>query len=270
MKKIYLFILVLATALSSALAQAPQFTPAGTPDDEAHWYYLEFETSEGLKVLKADGGKALFEELSIENGKHWKLEGTADEFFLISKTGRYLSFAATSSPYFSLGSSSTGKYKSKLIEDPAKPGYYQIQAVYNPANSKNKKAGLTASSPLTAATGTTMRPVKNSKGDWKPRSKTMNQAENYFRFVPSTQKFPTAIKTVEGASVKLFPNPATNYIQLSGFVANAEVHLFALTGELVLKAKTSAQGTAKLNVADLARGAYVLRSGKTVVKLQLR
>lgn len=71
-------------------------------------------------------------------------------------------------------------------------------------------------------------------------------------------------------AVLVLPNPASNYVLLKGFTPNAEVSLFTMTGKRVLSSKLAPDGTAKLNVAHLPRGLYLIRSKRLVSKLQIR
>ncbi len=95
-------------------------------------------------------------------------------------------------------------------------------------------------------------------------------AENNDIVAEFEQKVPTALQGLNKANVQLYPNPATDYVELKGFTPKAEVHLLTMTGKLVLRARLSAEGSLKLNVSDLARGLYILRSGKFVKKLQVQ
>ncbi len=80
----------------------------------------------------------------------------------------------------------------------------------------------------------------------------------------------TAIEGLEGVSYQVYPNPAVDFVELRGFAPNADVRLLALTGKTVLSTKTNFEGHTTLNVSDLARGLYLVRCGKQVVKLQVR
>ncbi len=71
-------------------------------------------------------------------------------------------------------------------------------------------------------------------------------------------------------SVEVYPNPATDYVILKGFTPNEEVYLLTMAGKTVLSVKLDAEGSAKLKVASLPRGLYLLRSKTTVRKLQVR
>ncbi len=71
-----------------AFAQAPEFTPAGTADDAAHWYYLQFER--GSICLGIDESGALIQqEAAKTNGQQWKLVGDATSLKLVNReTGK--------------------------------------------------------------------------------------------------------------------------------------------------------------------------------------
>ncbi len=101
-------------------------------------------------------------------------------------------------------------------------------------------------------------------------SKTFTVTGDCTVTVDGDEAWPTALKTVDGVAVRVFPNPAVDLVQLSGLPANAKVALIAVTGQTVLETKTNVEGKATLNVAELAGGLYILRSGKFVAKLQVR
>ncbi len=80
----------------------------------------------------------------------------------------------------------------------------------------------------------------------------------------------TAVELLEGISFAVYPNPATEFVKVEGLPANAQVDVISLTGKRVLSAQADFAGSLELNVAHLPKGLYLVRSGKMVVKLQVR
>ncbi len=80
----------------------------------------------------------------------------------------------------------------------------------------------------------------------------------------------TAIESLDGISFAVYPNPATELIKLEGLNANAQVQIISISGKLMLSAKADFVGSLQINVSHLPKGLYLVRSGKAVVKLQLR
>ncbi len=79
-----------------------------------------------------------------------------------------------------------------------------------------------------------------------------------------------ALDEIDGFSFAVYPNPATEFVKVEGLVANAQVKVFSLTGKLVLSAQADYAGAVQLNVSQLPEGLYLVRSGKVVVKLQVK
>ncbi len=80
----------------------------------------------------------------------------------------------------------------------------------------------------------------------------------------------TALDEIEGFSFALYPNPATDYVVLEGLPVKAKVQILDLTGKVVLTAEADFAGSLRLNVSHLPKGLYLVRSGKAIVKLQIR
>lgn len=69
-----------------------------------------------------------------------------------------------------------------------------------------------------------------------------------------------AIKAVGNAAVKLYPNPAHDYIYIGGVTGTATV--YDVTGRLVLRTDiASADQTVKVSIQNLAKGIYFVRVG---------
>ncbi len=93
MKKFYLFFVLMLVSLSTAFAQMPTFTPAGTADDAATWYYVQFESTKLVASTYENESYAPMRCVfpSLDEGQQaqqlFKLEGTPEGFNLISKDG---------------------------------------------------------------------------------------------------------------------------------------------------------------------------------------
>jgi chitodextrinase len=71
-----------------------------------------------------------------------------------------------------------------------------------------------------------------------------------------------AIESVEGATlagVNVYPNPANEYITIEGLVNGANVNIIDATGQIVLSTTTKKMGTAKLSLANIKAGIYVVK-----------
>ncbi len=80
----------------------------------------------------------------------------------------------------------------------------------------------------------------------------------------------TAVDQVARLSMSVYPNPATEYVIVKGLSAQAQVRIISITGQTVRVAKAGFDGMIKINVENLAKGLYIVRSGKAVAKLQVR
>ncbi len=83
-------------------------------------------------------------------------------------------------------------------------------------------------------------------------------------------KTTSAVEGLDAVLVSVYPNPATDFVHLRGLTPNAKVRLLSLTGQTVLTTQAGFDGSATFNVNKLAKGLYLVRSNKTVVKVQVR
>ena len=84
------------------------------------------------------------------------------------------------------------------------------------------------------------------------------------KVVFSAEDAPTTANSEASASVlKVYPNPAKNEITVEG--ASDDILIFSANGGLV--SSTKAADKAVINVSSLADGVYILRSGKSVVRI---
>ena len=77
----------------------------------------------------------------------------------------------------------------------------------------------------------------------------------------------TAIEEVATTDVLLFPNPAAEATTLSGVEPGAMVQVLSLDGVEVLRTVANEAGVARLDLAGVAAGKYLVKSGKTTVVL---
>ena len=89
--------------------------------------------------------------------------------------------------------------------------------------------------------------------------------------VTVTFKDHTGVAGVTGAAVlTVYPNPASNVLNVSGLVPAAEVRLVNLSGREVATTQADAGGNALFNVADLPQGEYLLISSSVARKVAIR
>jgi len=77
-----------------------------------------------------------------------------------------------------------------------------------------------------------------------------------------TKGNPTGITTVSNTNISLYPNPAADYITITGF--EGIVNIYDLTGRLVLEQQTTGNGY--LNVSSLKSGLYVAKVNDKSIK----
>ena len=94
---------------------------------------------------------------------------------------------------------------------------------------------------------------------------TVGTEIGYWVFVWETPVQPvTAYKSVseiEASAMSVYPNPATEFIMISGEMIGEYVEIYDITGHIV---RTSTD--TKINVSDLASGLYIVRYGNAVLK----
>ena len=77
----------------------------------------------------------------------------------------------------------------------------------------------------------------------------------------------TAIEEVAATEVLLYPNPAAEATTLSGVEPGAMVQVLSLDGVEVLRTVANEAGVARLDLAGVAAGKYLVKSGETTVVL---
>ena len=80
----------------------------------------------------------------------------------------------------------------------------------------------------------------------------------------------TAADVVESSSVRLYPNPASTYVNVRAAKADALVRLYDANGTLRYEARTDADGTLQIDLSAYAEGTYLLRVGNDAQRLLIQ
>ena len=80
----------------------------------------------------------------------------------------------------------------------------------------------------------------------------------------------TAAEVVNGSSVRLYPNPASTYVNVKATKADALVRLYDANGSLQYEARTDADGTLQIDLSAYAEGTYLLRVGNDAQRLLIQ
>ena len=68
----------------------------------------------------------------------------------------------------------------------------------------------------------------------------------------------TGVETTVTQHVKLYPNPATDYVIVEGIAPASEVTLYSMTGELLCAMQADAEGHLQIDLTALSDGVYLL------------
>ena len=68
----------------------------------------------------------------------------------------------------------------------------------------------------------------------------------------------TTADVVNGSSLRLYPNPASTYVNVKGAKADALVRLYDANGTLLYEARSDADGTLQIDLSAYAEGTYLL------------
>ena len=156
------------------------------------------------------------------------------------------------------------------IKKGAAPAY---QITIDP-NMKNGKVTLSQNGSV--AYGTTVTVTVKPDGGYKLAKLTANGVD-----ITATKKFvvqaattvaatftrDNAIEEVAATEVLLYPNPAAEATTLSGVEPGAMVQVLSLDGVEVLRTVANEAGVARLDLAGVAAGKYLVKSGKTTLVL---
>ena len=80
----------------------------------------------------------------------------------------------------------------------------------------------------------------------------------------------TGVNAPDAAQVAVYPNPAADYLYLSGLQANQEVQLLDLSGRTVAATVADAQGLATVELAAVPAGEYLVRTLNSVTKVLVK
>ena len=111
-------------------------------------------------------------------------------------------------------------------------------------------------------------------------SYTVQMGENYYtkQFIMSGDKpakevkimKTLAIEEVDVADLRVYPNPATHYVQVEGAKAGASIALYSLEGIRLLAAEANEAGAVELDLTMLPAGNYVVKAGGKHLKLSVK
>ena len=80
----------------------------------------------------------------------------------------------------------------------------------------------------------------------------------------------TAADRVESSAVRLYPNPASTYVNVRATKADVLVRLYDANGTLRYEARTDADGTLQIDLSAYAEGTYLLRVGDDAQRLLIQ
>lgn len=79
-----------------------------------------------------------------------------------------------------------------------------------------------------------------------------------------------AVEEVDVADLHVYPNPATDYVQVEGAKAGASIALYSLEGIRLLAAEANEAGAVQLDLTTLPAGSYVVKAGGKHLKLSVK
>ena len=79
-----------------------------------------------------------------------------------------------------------------------------------------------------------------------------------------------AVEEVDVADLRVYPNPATHYVQVEGAKAGASIALYSLEGIRLLAAEANEAGAVELDLSTLPAGNYVVKAGGKHLKLSVK
>lgn len=79
-----------------------------------------------------------------------------------------------------------------------------------------------------------------------------------------------AVEEVDVADLHVYPNPATNYVQVEGAKAGASIALYSLEGIRLLAAEANEAGAVELDLTTLPAGNYVVKAGGKHLTLSVK
>ena len=79
-----------------------------------------------------------------------------------------------------------------------------------------------------------------------------------------------AVEEVDVADLHVYPNPATDYVQVEGAKAGASIALYSLEGIRLLAAEANEAGAVELDLTTLPAGSYVVKAGGKHLRLSVK
>ena len=79
-----------------------------------------------------------------------------------------------------------------------------------------------------------------------------------------------AVEEVDVADLRIYPNPATHYVQVEGAKAGASIALYSLEGIRLLAAEANEAGAVELDLTTLPAGNYVVKAGGKHLTLSVK
>ena len=79
-----------------------------------------------------------------------------------------------------------------------------------------------------------------------------------------------AVEEVDVADLRIYPNPATDYVQVEGAKAGVAIALYSLEGIRLLAAEANEAGAVELDITTLPAGNYVVKAGGKHLKLSVK
>ena len=80
---------------------------------------------------------------------------------------------------------------------------------------------------------------------------------------------PTGVESVVAEQLRLYPNPARDYVLLEGIPAGATVAIYTLEGQLIYQAEATSN-TLRIELTQLQEGTYLLQVGRETQRLIIR
>ena len=70
-------------------------------------------------------------------------------------------------------------------------------------------------------------------------------------------------------NISLYPNPATDYVELSGTTEGTTIYVYNMVGRLIQTYNGNSNSTT-LDVTGLNEGLYIIKTGDKSIKLQVK
>jgi hypothetical protein len=70
----------------------------------------------------------------------------------------------------------------------------------------------------------------------------------------------TAIGDVQATQIQVYPNPATNMVNVTGIAAETQISLTNTQGQVVLTRNAEAGASVQIDISNLSAGVYLLQA----------